>query len=127
MLLVKHGAPIDATDDVGRDAFHYAALANRGCTIVLLRKLFPRYEPACDDTNGNTPLHLAVQARAMLAVKALLVASRVIECGLSTPNALGLTPVQLAVARDYAPFFHAMESILSPAQLRAALVSRKES
>jgi ankyrin repeat protein len=120
-LLMKSGAKIDATDDCGWTAFHWAASAghapiliflvenggksilSRDSTPLLLAARYGRQDcvayllasgtnPACTDTAGRTPLHLASWFGHHDIARALIAAGAPID----QPDSSGKTPLHCA-------------------------------
>ena len=85
--------------------------------------MFPGYEPCGDDVGGNTPIHLAVRARAAFATKALLSFALRIDCGLGVEDSIGMTPMQLAAVKGFMPFFDAIEAFFPQPFLQMAILA----
>ncbi|CAM8981257.1 unnamed protein product [Rhodiola kirilowii] len=96
-LIFKYNANINAPDNGGRTALHWAAHKQLADPIRLL--LFRNASPAKQDNDGCTPLHWAALTGNLEVCTILLHASKKEE--LTVKDKAGFTPAQLASDRGY--------------------------
>ncbi len=91
--LVREGIMLNAQNDYGMTALHYAAKSGRNdCAMILLMRT--DIKPNIKDNRGNTPLHEAAK-NGRTEIVTMLLAHQDINPNLR--NAAGFTPLQLAM------------------------------
>lgn len=93
-LLVKHGADIHAEDTAGETAFTKAAAMG----LSMVQNIITDGNSTARDSNGFTPLHVAIQRKAGTDIIYYLVEKKQ---PINTRDKLGNTPLHLAAAQNY--------------------------
>lgn len=101
-LLVRHGADVDAANEDGKTALHFAANDELHVVARLLLDAGARVDPT--DEDGQTPLHYAVESQSLRAT-ALFVAH---GARVDLPDRRGVSPLALVVSKRDASALQAM-------------------
>jgi hypothetical protein len=83
-MLLRHGAPVNATNSAQQSPLMNAAQLNNALMIVLLLERGADY--SLEDENGDTALHVAVEGGCMQAATALIEAG----ADVAEPNGCGM-------------------------------------
>mmetsp|Transcript_9282 Transcript_9282/g.24532 ORF Transcript_9282/g.24532 Transcript_9282/m.24532 type:complete len:358 (-) Transcript_9282:800-1873(-) len=113
LLVLRFRANVELKDAFARTALHVAARGSDAKLVALLINFGAR--KTAQDENGDTPLHLAVRAARLGAVRALL--SGADECGgsemLQMKNKQGLSALQCAMKLKSAHSAELVSSLLA--------------
>lgn len=93
--LLQHGAKISETDVWGKTAIHHSVLQDRLAIFKLLME-FDKQSVSYQDSEGNTPLHLAVQQHNVAFTQTIVQHMLMYQINCSFANNAGLTPLALA-------------------------------